>query len=228
MGRGPGAGESRGPASRAGRAPAPRGGGAPAFRTGRGVSLARLIAEDLTAVLDRDPSCSGRAEALLHAGWQGLALHRLAHRLHTRGRRLAAAALTRLARLVTGMEIHAGARIGRRAFIDHGFGVVIGETAVVGDDVTLYHGVTLGSRGWLHDSAGGGRRHPVLGDRVLIGTGASVLGPVSVGDGCRIAAHSLVLHDLPPTPQPTRRPTSDTPVRPPAEARPGPPRVGRR
>ncbi|MER6424905.1 serine O-acetyltransferase EpsC [Streptomyces sp. NPDC001137] len=162
-----------------------------------GASLTRLIREDLQAVLDRDPSCSGRLEALLHPGWQGLTLQRLAHRQYLRGRRLRAAALTRLARLLTGMEIHAGARIGRRAFIDHGFGVVIGETAVIGDDVTLYHGVTLGSRGWLRDSDGASRRHPVLGDRVLIGTGASVLGPVTVADGCRIAAHSLVLHDLP-------------------------------
>jgi serine O-acetyltransferase len=168
-------------------------------------SLPRLILEDLQAVLDRDPSCSGRLEALLHAGWQGLALHRLAHRRYRRGHRLRAAVLTRLARLLTGMEIHAGASIGRRAFIDHGFGVVIGETAVIGDDVTLYHGVTLGSRGWLRDSDGGRRRHPVLGDNVLIGTGASVLGPVTVGDGCRIAAHSLVLHDLPAAGTPTRR-----------------------
>lgn len=163
--------------------------------TGGPPSLLRLVREDLHAVLARDPSCSGRREALLHAGWQGLALYRLAHRHHTRGHRLRGAVLTRLARLLTGMEIHAGARIGRRAFIDHGFGVVIGATAVVGDDVTLYHGVTLGSRGWPRDGADGTRRHPVLGDRVQIGTGASVLGPVTVGDGCRIPAHSLVLRD---------------------------------
>ncbi|MEU1517168.1 serine O-acetyltransferase EpsC [Streptomyces sp. NPDC005811] len=179
------------------------------FATPSLLSLLRLIREDLQAVLDRDPSCSGRLEALLHAGWQGLALHRLAHRQYTRGRRLRAAALTRSARVLTGMEIHAGARIGRRAFIDHGFGVVIGETAVVGDDVTLYHGVTLGSRGWVRDSDGARRRHPVLGDRVLIGTGASVLGPVTVSDGCRIPAHALVLHDLPTTAAP-RRPTHGT------------------
>ena len=159
-------------------------------------STLRLIREDLHAVLARDPSCAGRREALLHPGWQGLALYRLAHRRHVRGHRLRAALLTRLARLLTGMEIHAGARIGRRAFIDHGFGVVIGETAVVGADVTLYHGVTLGSRGWLRDGAGQGRRHPVVGDRVVIGTGASVLGPVTVADGCRVAAHALVLRDL--------------------------------
>ncbi|MEU9600263.1 serine O-acetyltransferase [Streptomyces sp. NPDC048109] len=166
------------------------GGGAPR------PSTLRLIREDLHAVLARDPSCAGRREALLHPGWQGLALYRLAHRRHVRGHRLRAALLTRLARLLTGMEIHAGARIGRRAFIDHGFGVVIGETAVVGADVTLYHGVTLGSRGWLRDGAGQGRRHPVVGDRVVIGTGASVLGPVTVADGCRVAAHTLVLRDL--------------------------------
>jgi serine O-acetyltransferase len=228
VGRDPGPREGRIPAAREGPTPTSREGRAPGPRAGRGVSPVRLIAEDLAVVLDRDPSCSGRAEALLHAGWQGLALYRLAHRLHARGRRLSAAALTRLARLLTGMEIHAGARIGRRAFIDHGFGVVIGETAVVGDDVTLYHGVTLGSRGWLHDTAGESRRHPVLGDRVLIGTGASVLGPVTVGDGCRIAAHSLVLHDLPPAPPATRRPTADNPARPPAQARrtrPGRPRT---
>ncbi|WP_371572259.1 serine O-acetyltransferase EpsC [Streptomyces sp. NBC_01314] len=172
-------------------------------------TLLKLIREDLQAVLERDPSCSGRREAVLHAGWQGLALHRLAHRRHRRGHRLSAAALTRLARLLTGMEIHAGARIGRRAFIDHGFGVVIGETAVIGDDVTLYHGVTLGSRGWQHDSTPG-RRHPVIGDRVLIGTGASVLGPVTIGDGCRIPAHRLVVRNLPAPPAPhdtTPRPT---------------------
>ncbi|MFI2379118.1 serine O-acetyltransferase EpsC [Streptomyces sp. NPDC018964] len=171
--------------------------------------LLRLVREDLHAVLDRDPSCSGRPEALLHAGWQGLALYRLAHRLHRRGHRLRAALTSRLARLLTGMEIHPGARIGRRAFIDHGFGVVIGETAVIGDDVTLYHGVTLGSRGWLRDGAATRRRHPVVGDGVLIGTGASVLGPVTVGDGCRIAAHALVLDDLPArgtTPRRTKAP----------------------
>ncbi|WP_327742892.1 serine O-acetyltransferase [Streptomyces europaeiscabiei] len=171
-------------------------------------TLLELIREDLQAVLERDPSCPGRGQALLHAGWQGLALHRLAHRLHRHGHRFSAAALTRLARLLTGMEIHAGACIGRRAFIDHGFGVVIGETAVVGDDVTLYHGVTLGSRGWLHDSGPGRRRHPVIGDRVMIGTGASVLGPVTVGDDCRITAHGLVLRTLPAptTHNPTHNP----------------------
>lgn len=158
----------------------------------------RLILEDLATVVARDPSCTRRREAVLHAGWHGLALYRIAHRSYVRGHRLRAALLTRFSRLVSGMEIHAGARVGRRAFIDHGFGVVIGETAVLGDDVTLYHGVTLGSRGFLRDGDAGTRRHPVIGNRVMIGTGASVLGPVTIGDDRRIAAHVLVLRDIPP------------------------------
>ncbi|MFD7258041.1 serine O-acetyltransferase EpsC [Streptomyces sp. NPDC059874] len=161
------------------------------------IPLFRQIREDLDAVVARDPSRPRRRDALLHAPWHGLALHRVAHRLHARGHRLAAGLLTLVGRLLSGMEIHPGARIGRRAFIDHGFGVVIGETARVGDDVTLYHGVTLGSRGWSHPGEPGARRHPVIGDDVLIGVGASVLGPVTIGDGSRIRAHSLVLEDLP-------------------------------
>lgn len=169
----------------------------PASHRGGAVALFLQIWRDLDAVVERDASRSGRREALWHAPWQGLALHRLAHRRYVRGHRLSANALTWLARIVSGMEIHAGAEIGERAFIDHGFGVVIGETAVVGDDVTLYHHVTLGSRGWLQDGAPDEPRHPKIGDRVLIGVGASVLGAVTVGDDCRIRAHSLVLEDVP-------------------------------
>ncbi|KOU21425.1 serine acetyltransferase [Streptomyces sp. WM6372] len=155
------------------------------------------IREDLDTVVARDPSRPRRRDALLHSPWHGLALHRIAHRLHVRDHRFAAGLLTLAGRLLSGMEIHAGARIGRRAFIDHGFGVVIGETARVGDDVTLYHGVTLGSRGWSRAGEPGVRRHPVIGDDVLIGVGASVLGPVTIASGNRIRAHSLVLRDLP-------------------------------
>ncbi|MCX4696588.1 serine O-acetyltransferase [Streptomyces sp. NBC_01408] len=162
------------------------------------ISLLRQIREDLDAVVARDPSRPRRREALLHAPWHGLALHRAAHRLHTGGHRFAAALLTLAGRLLSGMEIHPGARVGRRLFIDHGFGVVIGETARVGDDVTLYHGVTLGSRGWSHTGEPAARRHPVIGDDVLIGVGASLLGPITVASGNRIRAHSLVLRDLPP------------------------------
>ncbi|WP_234318322.1 serine O-acetyltransferase [Streptomyces sp. NRRL S-244] len=165
--------------------------------TPRRISLLGQIREDLDTVVARDPSRPRRRDALLHAPWHGLALHRIAHRLHVREHRFAAGLLTLAGRLLSGMEIHAGARIGRRAFIDHGFGVVIGETARVGDDVTLYHGVTLGSRGWSRAAEPGVRRHPVIGDDVLIGVGASVLGPVTIASGNRIRAHSLVLRDLP-------------------------------
>lgn len=161
-------------------------------------SLARLILEDLRTVLARDPSRQSIAEALLHAPWRGLALHRVAHRLHLRGHRLLAGLLTHACRKSAGMEIHAGARLGRRVFIDHGFAVVIGETAVVGDDVTIYHQVTLGSRGWWRDGRADQRRHPHIGDRVLIGVGASVLGPIRVADDAHIAAHRVVVEDVPP------------------------------
>ncbi|MCY0938862.1 serine O-acetyltransferase [Streptomyces sp. H34-S4] len=171
------------------------------------IPLLRQIREDLDAVVTRDPSRPRRRDALLHAPWHGLTLHRVAHRLHVRGHRLAAGLLTLLGRLLSGMEIHPGARIGRRAFIDHGFGVVIGETARVGDDVTLYHGVTLGSRGWSHTGRADARRHPVVGNDVLIGVGASVLGPVTIADGSRIRAHSLILKDLPAPGRTSRIPT---------------------
>lgn len=164
---------------------------------GRALSLLSVIREDLDAVLDRDPSRTSRAEAMLHAPWQGLALYRISHRLHEDGHRLGPGLLTWIGRIVSGMELHPGARMGRRAFIDHGFGVVVGESCVIGDDVSLYHHVTLGSRGWWQGSPPGTRRHPVIGDRVRIGTGASVLGPVIIGDDLLIRAHSLVLRDMP-------------------------------
>ncbi|MDF3290473.1 serine O-acetyltransferase [Streptomyces silvisoli] len=159
--------------------------------------LLRTVAEDLRTVVDRDPSRATLLDAVLHPPWQGLVLYRLAHRLHVRGRRFGPGLLTWVARVVSGMEIHAGARIGRRVFIDHGFGVVIGETAVVGNDVTIYHQVTLGSRGWWQDGGPGARRHPVVGDRVTIGVGASLLGPITVADDCPIRAHELVTNDRP-------------------------------
>ncbi|MFJ4677251.1 serine O-acetyltransferase [Kitasatospora sp. NPDC088783] len=166
-------------------------------RAAHAVPLHRVVLEDLQTVIDRDPSRRSRAEALLHAPWRGLVLYRLAHCLHLRGHRFLAALLTLLGRRVAGMEIHPGARIGRRFFVDHGFGVVIGETALVGDDVTLYHQVTLGSRGWWDPAERGGRRHPSIGDRASIGVGSSVLGPVRIGDDVHIPAHRLVLEDRP-------------------------------
>lgn len=175
-----------------------RPGAAPVVATPPGsVRLFRQVREDLDAVVARDPSCRSRREAMFRGPWQGLVLHRVAHRLHRRGFRGTAAALTWVSRIVSGMELSPGARLGRRLFIDHGFGVVVGEDSVVGDDVTLYHGVTLGSRGWWQDGAPAGRRHPVVGARVRIGVGASVLGPVTVADDCVVRAHELVLTDRP-------------------------------
>ncbi|MEV4324884.1 hypothetical protein AB0J37_21835, partial [Microbispora rosea] len=145
--------------------------------------LLRLLAEDLRTIVERDPSVRDRKEALLHPVLPALWLHRVAHRLHRRGRRVPARLLMLLARCVTGVEIHPGAALGRRVFVDHGAAVVIGETAVVGDDVTIYHQVTLGAVGWWRDNlrAAGERRHPVIGARVVLGAGATVLGPVRVG-----------------------------------------------
>lgn len=157
--------------------------------------------EDLTVIVARDPSIRTRAEALLHPALPALWTHRLAHVLYVRGHRQFARLLAYLARAVTGgIEIHPGATLGRRVFIDHGAAVVIGETAEVGDDVTIFHQVTLGAVGWWRDERRepGARRHPVVGDRVVIGTNAIVLGPVTVGDDALIGAGSLVLGDVPP------------------------------
>ncbi|MEU7942540.1 serine O-acetyltransferase EpsC [Microbispora bryophytorum] len=161
--------------------------------------LLRLLAEDLRTIVERDPSVRDRREALLHPVLPAMWLHRVAHRLHRRGRRLPARLLMLLARSVTGVEIHPGAVLGRRVFVDHGAAVVIGETAVVGDDVTIYHQVTLGAVGWWRDNlrADGERRHPVIGARVVLGVGATVLGPVCVGDDAVIGARALVLGDVP-------------------------------
>jgi serine O-acetyltransferase len=159
-----------------------------------------LLAEDIATVLAKDPAASSRAEVLLYPHIHALWTHRVAHRLWQRGHRFTARALSLLARAVSGIEIHPGARIGRRFFVDHGTAVVIGETVRIGDDVMLYHQVTLGSVGWWKDlrRPAGSRRHPVVGDRVIIGTGASVLGPVTVGSDSRVGAHAIVLDDLPP------------------------------
>lgn len=158
-----------------------------------------MAMEDLTTIVGRDPSIHSRTEALLHPALPALWTHRLAHALHVRGHRHLARLVAYLARAVTGVEIHPGARLGRRVFIDHGAAVVIGETAVIGDDVTIFHQATLGAVGWWRDGrrAPGERRHPVIGDRVIIGANASVLGPVTVGDDARIGASALVLTDVP-------------------------------
>lgn len=154
--------------------------------------IARLR-EDLASAKLRDPAARSYVEiALLYPGLHAVWSHRVAHALWVRGFRLLARALSQLTRWLTGIEIHPGAIIGRRFFIDHGMGVVIGETAEVGDDVMLYHGVTLGGR-----TRDGGKRHPTLGDGVAVGAGAKVLGPVTIGAHSAIGANAVVTKDAP-------------------------------
>jgi serine O-acetyltransferase len=150
--------------------------------------LARLR-EDVSAVRGRDPAARSTLEVLLcYPGVHALALHRLAHLLWQKRWSTAARAVSHLSRFLTGIEIHPGAVIGRRVFIDHGMGVVIGETAVVGDDCTIYQGVTLGGTSLNH-----GKRHPTLEAGVVVGAGAKVLGPFVVGTGARVGSNSVVL-----------------------------------
>ncbi len=148
---------------------------------------------ELDSVIARDPAARNRWEvALCYSGVHAVWAHRLSHRLWRRGRHLPARALSQLVRCATGVEIHPAACIGNRLFIDHGSGVVIGETAEVGDDVTLYHGVTLGGISTDH-----GKRHPTVGDRVVVGAGAKILGPVTLGTESRIGANAVVLRSVP-------------------------------
>jgi len=155
--------------------------------------LAALIREDVATVRERDPAARSRLEVFLcYSGLHALWFHRINHWLWNHGFFLLARWLSQVARFLTGIEIHPGAKIGRRLFIDHGLGVVIGETAVVGDDVTLYQGVTLGGTGKEH-----GKRHPTIEENVVIGGGAKVLGNITVGRNCRIGAGSVVLRNVP-------------------------------
>jgi len=156
-------------------------------------SYFRLMREDIAAVLERDPAARSWLEVvLLYSGLHALWWYRIHHWLWKHGWLFPARALSQFARLISGVEIHPGATIGRRFFIDHGMGVVIGETAEVGDDVTLYQGVTLGGT-----SLDKGKRHPTIRDRVVIGGGAKVLGNITIGENCRIGAGSVVLRDVP-------------------------------
>jgi len=153
-----------------------------------------VLREDLEAARNRDPSARSFVEiALGYPGVHAIWFHRLAHRMWQEPRlRLLARLLSQTVRAVTGVEIHPGAQLGQRLFIDHGMGVVIGETAVVGDDVLLFHGVTLGGRSMRR-----GKRHPTLGDNVTVGAGAKILGPVSIGSGAQIGANAVVITDVP-------------------------------
>ena len=151
------------------------------------------LREDVDCVFARDPAARSRLEILItYPGVHALIWHRLAHGLWQRGWRFSARFLAWLSRLLTNIDIHPGAQIGRRLFIDHGAGVVIGETAILGDDVTLYHGVTLGGTTWNK-----GRRHPTLGNGVMVGAGAKVLGAITLGEGVRVGANSVVVNDVP-------------------------------
>ncbi|WP_156760142.1 serine O-acetyltransferase EpsC [Microbacterium karelineae] len=151
------------------------------------------IREDIAAARRRDPAARGSLEiALLYPGLHAIWAHRLSNALWRRGARFLARAISQLMRWITGIEIHPGATIGRRFFIDHGMGVVIGETAEVGDDVMLYHGVTLGGT-----SLNKGKRHPTLGDGVVVGSGAKVLGPVTIGAHSAVGANAVVTRDAP-------------------------------
>jgi serine O-acetyltransferase len=157
-------------------------------------SLLWRIKEDVGCVRLRDPAARGRIETLLtYPGIHALIWHRVAHRLWTGGWRFPARLLSWFGRFLSNVDIHPGARIGHRFFIDHGACVVIGETAEVGDDVTLYHGVTLGGVSWSP-----GKRHPTLEDGVVVGAGAKILGPITVGSGSRIGANSVVIENVPP------------------------------
>jgi len=156
--------------------------------------LLASIREDIATVMERDPAAKSRAEVFFcYAGLHAIWFYRINHRLWNRGWFFLGRYLSQVARWLTGIEIHPGANIGRRLFIDHGMGVVIGETAMVGDDVTLYQGVTLGGTGKEH-----GKRHPTIENNVVIGGGAKVLGNITIGENCRIGAGSVVLRNVPP------------------------------
>jgi len=158
------------------------------------VSIWGDIREDLRVPVEKDPAARGALDVILsYPGFHAIVAHRLIHALHGRGVPLVPRFLANIVRATTGIEIHPAAKIGRRFFIDHGMGVLIGETAEVGDDVTLYKGVTLGGT-----SLGGGKRHPTIGNDVVIGTNASILGAITVGDGARVGAGSVVVRDVPP------------------------------
>ncbi len=151
------------------------------------------IKEDIACVFDRDPAAQSVFEVItIYPGFHAVLIHRLSHFLWLAGFRWLARFIAHTSRWLTGIEIHPGAVIGRRFFIDHGMGVVIGETAVIGDDCTLYHGVTLGGTSWDK-----GKRHPTLHNGVVIGAGAKVLGPIDIGENARVGSNSVVLKPVP-------------------------------
>ncbi len=156
-------------------------------------SILKLLREDVNCVFQRDPAARSRLEVLsTYPGVHAILMQRIAHRLWVGGWRFPARMLSWFARLLTNIDIHPGATIGRRFFIDHGAGVVIGETAEIGNDVTLYHGVTLGGTTWNK-----GKRHPTLCNGVVVGAGAKILGAITLGEQVRVGANSVVVKDVP-------------------------------
>jgi len=160
--------------------------------TTKRISLLQQIKRDIGCVFERDPAARSSIEVLTtYPGVHAIILHRVAHRLWCAKWHYVARLISYLSRVFTNIDIHPGATIGQRFFIDHGAGVVIGETAVVGDDVTLYHGVTLGGTSWNK-----GKRHPTLGQGVMVGAGAKILGPITLHDRVRVGANSVVIQDV--------------------------------
>ena len=153
----------------------------------------RVLRDDVRAIFRNDPAARNLAEVLLYPGLHAVLLHRIAHAIHRRGVPFVPRLISQLARFLTGIEIHPGATLGRGFFIDHGMGVVIGETAEIGDWVMLYQGVTLGGTGKQK-----GKRHPTLEDNVVIGVGAIVLGDITIGQGARVGGGAVVVKDVPP------------------------------
>ncbi|GFN36079.1 serine O-acetyltransferase EpsC [Tepidimicrobium xylanilyticum] len=157
--------------------------------------MLKYILEEAKNIKEKDPAAKSLVEAIFcYPGLKALVYHRIAHRFYKKGRFLLARIISQRARRITGIEIHPGAKIGKRLFIDHGMGVVIGETAEIGDNVTIYHGVTLGGIG----GEPGKKRHPTVEDNVMIGAGAKILGPITIGRGAKIGANAVILEDVPP------------------------------
>src|SRR6187455_279123 len=151
------------------------------------------LREEIAVVFERDPAARNTWEVITcYPGFHALLVHRLSHWLWQMRFKWVARLVSHLGRFLTGIEIHPGAQIGRRFFIDHGMGVVIGETAEIGDDCTLYHGVTLGGTSWNK-----GKRHPTLGRGVVVGAGAKILGPITISDGARVGSNAVVVKEVP-------------------------------
>lgn len=162
-------------------------------RRKKGIPLKKLVREDLTTARRRDPAARSNLEvALAYPGVHAIWSHRVAHALWNKGAKTPARVLSSIAQTFTGIDIHPGAKIGRRVFIDHGTGVVIGQTAEIGEDVVIFHGVTLGGVAMVK-----GKRHPTVGSNVMIGAGAKILGPIRIGDGSKIGANAVVVREVP-------------------------------